>query len=215
MTQTRGLFFVFVGPGGTGKNTLMDIMKNRHPELQQVATATTRAMRPGEKQGRERTFVSEERFREMIANNELLEYQEVTPGRFYGMPRSTIEEGLANGNFLVADIEVRGAIVLLEDYTDDVVIIYVTVPGDSEEAQLEKLKERMLQRLDHEPNEQEWELIQQRLDRATNLEFPFAKTCRNIIVNDDLAVATEQVDTIIKNAMAKRTAQEVAEEPES
>lgn len=207
MSQTRGLFFVFVGPGGTGKNTLMNIIKERHPEFQQLATATTRAMRPGEQHGRERLFLSEERFREMIAKNELVEYQEVTPGKFYGMPRSSIENVIGKGQHLVADIEVRGAKVLLEEYADDTVIIYVTVPGNTEEEQLEKLKERMLNRLDHDPTDKDWELIQQRLDRATNLEFPFAKTCDNIIINDDLEVATEQIDTIIKQKIAEREGQ--------
>jgi guanylate kinase len=211
MTQARGLFFVFVGPGGTGKNTLMNIMKERHPELQQLATATTRAMRLGEQQGRERLFVSEERFREMIANNELLEYQEVTQGRFYGMPRASVDNALDNGQNLVADIEVRGAKVLLEEYPDDAVIIYVTVSGDTEEEQLEKLKERMLQRLDHEPTEKDWKLINQRLKRALDLEFPFAKICENIIINDNLELAAEQVDKIIRQQIAER-AGEVIEE---
>lgn len=204
MTQPRGLFFVFVGPGGTGKNTLMEIMKKRHPELQQLATATTRAIRSGEQQGRERLFISEERFREMIANNELLEYQEVTPGKFYGMPRSSIDNVLDKGEYLVADIEVRGAEVLLEAYAEDTVVIYVTVPGDTEEAQLGKLKERMLNRLEHEPTENDWELIRQRLDRARQLEFPFAKTCKHIIINDNLELAVEQIDAIIKQKIAER-----------
>lgn len=211
MTQPRGLFFVFVGPGGTGKNTLMNIIKERHPELQQLATATTRAMRSGEQQGRERLFISEKRFREMIDNNELLEYQEVTPGKFYGMPRASINNALDKGQNLVADIEVRGAKVLLEEYTNDAVIIYVTVSGNTEEEQLEKLKERMLQRLDHEPTEKDWRLINQRLERARNLEFPFEKICEHIVVNDNLEIAAEQIDHIIKQQLAER-ANKVAEE---
>lgn len=204
MTHTRGLFFVFVGPGGTGKNTLMKIIMERHPEMKQLATATTRAMRPGEKQGRERIFVSLERFRQMISQNELLEYQEVTPGKFYGVPRESVDSVLDKGENLIADIEVRGAEVVLNSYKDDAVIIYVTAPGKTEEEQLETLKQRMLNRLDHPPTDDDWRVIDQRLQRAKNLEFPFSKKCEHIIINDDLNLAVEQVDTIVKNALAER-----------
>lgn len=206
MSTTRGLFFVFVGPGGTGKNTLMSIIMERHPEIKQLATATTRAMRPNEQNGRERIFVSLERFREMIAQDELLEYQEVTPGKFYGIPRSSVEDVLNSDKHLIADIEVRGAEVVIKEYKEDAVIIYVTVPGSTEEEQLDKLKERMLTRLDREPNEDDWREINQRLSRAVNLEFPFSQRCEHIIVNDDLAIAAEQVDAIVMRAIADRTA---------
>ncbi len=207
MPATRGLFFVFVGPGGTGKNTLMKIIMERHPEIQQLATATTRAMRAGEKQGRERIFVSLERFREMIAHNDLLEYQEVTPGKYYGIPRESVDSVLDNGNHLIADIEVRGAEVVLDAYADDTVIIYVTVPGDTAEDQLETLKGRMLHRLNRPPTEADWDVINQRLARAQNLEFPFSHRCEHIIINDDLNVAAEQVDRIVIDAMAARNKQ--------
>jgi guanylate kinase len=205
MSKTRGLFFVFVGPGGTGKNTLMKIIMERHPDIKQLATATTRAMRPGEKQGRERIFVSQERFRQMISNDELLEYQEVTPGKYYGIPRESVDSVLDKGEHLIADIEVRGAEVVLSAYKDDVIVIYVTVPGKSEDEQIETLKQRMLHRLDHAPTDEDWQVINQRLERAQNLEFPFSKKCKHIVVNDDLNEAVEVVDQIVKKAIMKRT----------
>lgn len=204
MSNIRGLFFVFVGPGGTGKNTLMKIIMERHPEIKQLATATTRAMRPGEKQGRERIFVSADRFRQMIANDELLEYQEVTPGKFYGIPKESVESVLGKGEHLIADIEVRGAEVVLKTYKEDTVVIYVTVPGETENEQLETLKQRMLHRLTHEPTDADRAVINQRLERAKNLEFPFSKKCEHIIINDDLNAAAEQVDAIVKKSIEKR-----------
>lgn len=205
MSETRGLFFVFVGPGGTGKNTLMSIIMERHPNINQLATATTRAKRPEEEHGRERIFVSSERFREMISKNELLEYQEVTPGKFYGIPRSSVDDVLNSGNHLIADIEVRGAEVVLNSYKDDAIVIYVTVPGNTEDEKLATLKDRMLSRLDHKPSDDDWQEINQRLSRAKNLEFPFSQKCEHIVINDDLAVAVEQVDAIVSNAIAERT----------
>lgn len=206
MGKARGILFVFVGPGGAGKNTLMNIIKERHPEIQQLATATTREMRAGEKQGRERIFVSLERFRDMISNDELLEFQEVTPNKYYGIPRASVEEPMRDGIFQIADIEVRGAQVLLENYRDDIVVLYVTAPGKTEDEQLETIKQRMLQRLNHTPTESDWDLIYQRMERARNLEFPFSKKCEHIIVNDKLDDAAEQVDKIISEAMKKRKA---------
>jgi guanylate kinase len=204
MGKARGILFVFVGPGGAGKNTLMNIIKERHPEIQQLATATTREMRAGEKQGRERIFVSLERFRDMISNDELLEFQEVTPNKYYGIPRASVEDPMKNGIFQIADIEVRGAQVLLENYKDDIVVLYVTAPGKTEDEQLETIKQRMLQRLNHTPTESDWDLIYQRMERARNLEFPFSKKCEHIIINDKLEEAAEQVDKIITEAMKKR-----------
>jgi guanylate kinase len=205
MGKARGLLFVFVGPGGAGKNTLMNIIKERHPEIQQLATATTRGMRPGEKQGRERIFVSLERFREMIAKDELLEFQEVTPNTYYGIPRVSIDEPMRDGINQIADIEVRGAQVLLENYKDDIVVIYVTAPGETEDDQLETVKQRMIQRLNHEPTQADWDLIKQRLDRARNLEFPFSRKCEHIIVNDNLHEAADKVDRIVTEAIQKRS----------
>ena len=206
MAKARGLLFVFVGPGGAGKNTLMNIIKERHPEIQQLATATTREMRAGEKQGRERIFVSLERFRDMISNDELLEFQEVTPNKYYGIPRESVEKPMKDGIFQIADIEVRGAQVLIENYKNDIVVLYVTAPGKTEDEQLETIKQRMLQRLNHTPTESDWDLIYQRMERARNLEFPFSKKCEHIIINDKLDEAAEQVDKIITEAMKKRKA---------
>ncbi|MGJ3238219.1 MAG: guanylate kinase [Anaerolineae bacterium] len=204
MSNPRGLFFVFVGPGGTGKNTLMKIIMERHPEIKQLATATTRDMRPGEKQGRERIFVSLQRFEQMIANDELLEYQEVTPGNFYGIPRASVDSVLDQGDHLIADIEVRGAKVVMREYSDDAVVIYVTVPGTSEGEQLDTLKSRMLHRLNRPPTDTDWQVINQRLARARNLEFPFSKKCEHIIVNDDLNEAADAIDHIVKDAISTR-----------
>lgn len=204
MTQARGLFFVFVGPGGTGKNTIMNKIMQRHSNISQLATATTRAMRVYEQQGREHQFVTVERFRDMIANDELLEYQEVTPNKYYGIPRASVDNALDNSKHLVADIEVRGAQVVINSYEDDVVIIYVTVPGETEEERLNVLKERMLTRLDREPTDDDWRQIDQRLQRAVMLEFPFSQKCEHIIINDDLDLAVEQVDKIVTDAIANR-----------
>jgi guanylate kinase len=195
--QDKAYLFVMVGPGGTGKNTLMNIIKKRHPELKQLATATTRPPRANEAQGREHLFVSLEEFQRMIRDDELLEHQEVTPGKFYGIPRNSIEDQIYDGQHLIADIEVLGAKIVRETYPDDAVMIFVTVPSETPDGKLEVLRQRMLQRLESDPSEADLIRIQQRLDRARDLEFPFAEACDYVIINDDITRAVDELDKII------------------
>ncbi|MCA9915135.1 MAG: hypothetical protein KC496_17390 [Anaerolineae bacterium] len=203
--KQRGLLFVMVGPGGTGKNTLMNEVMEQL-SLKQLATATTRPMRPTEEQGREHHFVSPEEFRRMIANNELLEYQEVTTDKFYGIPRSAVKTPLDEGTNLIADIDVLGAKIVRETFPEDVVLIFVTVPGTSLEDQLATLRERMLQRLGHEPTAADIEHIDERLERARTLELPFAKECNYILVNDHLETTAQQLNKIIRQKIQERSA---------
>jgi guanylate kinase len=202
----RGLLFVLVGPGGTGKNTLMNIIMERQPQVKQLATATTRAMRSNEEQGREHEFVSPERFREMIANNELLEHQEVTTGLFYGIIRHTVEHRLKSGQHLIADIEVYGAKILRERFPDDSVLIYITVPGTTLEEKLDTLRQRMRERIKGDPTADDMARIQERAERARELEFPFESECQVVIVNDDKERAVNELEQFILAKIAERTA---------
>lgn len=206
----RGLLFVLVGPGGAGKNTLMRATLEAFETLRQLATATTRPMRDGEQHGREHLFVTREKFQQMIATGELLEWQEVTPGKFYGVPRSSVETALANGQHLIADIEVYGAQALRVAFRDDVVLIFVTVPGATLPAQLEVLRDRM----GNEDRNESAGLIQQRLDRARDIELPFANECEHVIVNDDIERAVTELKTIIQGHLqARTTAAQATERP--
>jgi guanylate kinase len=196
--QHHGTLFVLVGPGGTGKNTLMNAFMKNHPEVvKQLATATTRPKRDNEEHGREHLFVSLDEFRRMLANNELLEHQEVTPTKYYGIPRASVENSIYYGRNLIADIEVRGAEILRQTYPEDVVLIFVTVPGKTIDEKLRVLQHRMIVRLDRMPTEQDREDIQHRLDRALKLEFPFESQCQYTVVNDEFPAALEHLDEII------------------
>lgn len=203
--KPRGILFVLVGPGGTGKNTLMNAVMTQHDNLKQLATATTRKIRPNEKQGREHLFVSEARFREMIENNKLLEHQEVTPGKFYGIPRASVTDAIDTGENLIADIEVLGAQILSENFSDDTMLIFVTVPGETLEERLTVLRERMTGRFDEHDQEADEERIQQRLKRARELEFPFMDKCQHVIVNDDMDKAIAELNKIVSDALQHRT----------
>lgn len=206
LSQTpKGLLFVLVGPGGTGKNTLMNIIMQRHPQIKQLATATTRPIRAGELQGREHEFVSVERFQEMIANNELLEHQEVTQDKFYGIIRATVENHIQNGQNLVADIEVLGAKIVRDKFPNHTVLIFVTVLGETLDEKLAILRQRMLDRIENSSTTEDLAQIQQRLDRARKLEFPFESECDVLIVNDDKDRAVTELEQFILAQIAERS----------
>lgn len=197
-----GIIFVIIGPGGAGKNAIMKAVIAATPALQQLATATTRPMRADEMQGRDHLFVNAQRFQEMIIRNELLEHQEVTPGKFYGIPRQMVQDVLTAGAARIADIEVLGAIELAAAYPQNVVQVFVTVPGDDIAQQMAVLEERMRARADEATD------IEQRLKRARALELPYQTRCDYIVVNDDLAQAIETTAAIIRREMLERQLQE-------
>ncbi len=195
--ERKGLLFVLVGPGGGGKNALMRMIIERLDDIKQLPTATTRAIRSGETQGVEHDFISVEAFQKMIANEELIEWQEVHPGRFYGVPKRTVEKAILAGQDRIADIEVLGATILRQRYPDNTVLIFINVPGDTVEDQLAILRERMEVR--GEPEEE----IQKRL-RRTRMELPYAATCDYLIINDDMDAAAEELYSIIKAERCRR-----------
>ena len=194
-SSQSGLFYLLVGPGGTGKNTLMHVALDRLSNLTQLATATTRPRRVGEIEGVHHLFVSNNEFRNMIRDGDLLEWQEVTPGRFYGIPRHVVDDTLESGHDLIADIEVNGARIVKEHYGDRAVLIFITVPGETTLDKLDVLRTRMLTRHpDEDPAN-----IRARLNRAQVLELPFAREADFQIVNDDLDDASGELLDIIRN----------------
>ena len=193
-----GIIFVLVGPGGAGKNAIMQAIIRDEPEIQQLATATTRPMRADEAQGREHLFVSRQRFQDMIRAGELLEHQEVTPGKFYGVPRGAVRDCLRRRQIRIADIEPLGAKRLVESFPQHTVQIFVTVPGATLAGQLDLLERRMRQRDDGATD------IDERLQRAKTLELPYQKHCDYIVVNEDLERAISQTRGIIRCEREKR-----------
>lgn len=196
--QMPGLILVMIGPGGAGKNAIMKAIMQRFVNIQQLATATTRAMRLGEQQGREHLFVSQAQFMSWVANGDLLEHQEVTPGKFYGIPRQTVVDCLRGAGARIADIEVLGARELARAFPANVVQIFITVPGATLAEQLSVLEARMRQRDDGATD------IQQRLARARTLELPYQKHCDYVVINDRLENAIAETQTIIAHELTRR-----------
>ncbi|HEX2620889.1 MAG TPA: guanylate kinase [Phototrophicaceae bacterium] len=189
--QLQGLLFVLVGPGGVGKNTLMQMVLPRFDRLRQLPTATTRTPRSGEQQGREHLFIGVDEFRRMIADGELIEHEEVHPGKFYGVPRKVVEQTLATGEDLIADIEIAGAKKVHEAFPHNTVLIFIAPPS------LDVLEERMENRGETEAG------IAERLARAER-EMHFKDCCDYVIVNENLESASRLLYDVIASTRKQR-----------
>jgi guanylate kinase len=104
----KGLLVVVSGPSGVGKSTVVKKLLEVAPRLKLSVSATTRASRPGEKDGRDYFFLSKEKFSEMVNQGEFLEWAEVH-GAYYGTPRSFVEEQLIKNRSVVLEVDVQGA----------------------------------------------------------------------------------------------------------
>jgi guanylate kinase len=183
--ERLGIMFILVGPGGAGKNALMNQVLAQLNNLQQLPTATTRPMRPSEQQGREHLFVSFDNFQQMIDDGELLEYQEVHPGKFYGVPRASVENAITTGRDLIADIEFLGAEILRETYPENSVAIFIAPPSVDE--LIRRLRNR--QATDEE--------IADRIARLPT-EMLYAPVCDYVIINGDVERSTVELRTIVQ-----------------
>ena len=149
----QGLLFVLSAPSGTGKDTVINALKQQGMNFYVVPSITTRPPRPGESEGNPYHFVSQETFERMVNQNELLEYANVH-GNWYGQPRKLIRDTLSAGWDVLLKIDVKGAATIRSKVSDAIFIFLI--PGSLEE---------LTQRLEGRQTETEEEL-QRRLDDA-------------------------------------------------
>ncbi len=192
--QRLGLLFILVGPTGAGKNTLINGVLGRIDALQQLPTATTRPIRPGEKEGREHHFISRDEFERMIGAAELLEWQNVH-GNLYGVPKGTVEYLVENRLDRIADIDVLGGMLVRSLYPDNVILIFVR-PGTDEEVS-DIVRERLEGRGDNA------EEIETRL-RRVEMEMEYAPQCDYLITNDNADRAASTLESIIRAEYSRR-----------
>ncbi len=186
MPNAAGKVVIVSGPSGAGKTTLMKRVYERRPvPLRVSVSATTRSPRPGEVDGRDYYFLSKDDFLAKRERGEFLESFEVFgKGHWYGTPWSELNDGFAAGSWVVLEIDVQGAIAVMERFPD-ALSIFIS-PGSAEE--LEK-------RLRGRGTEAE-EAVQRRL-RQANQELAVADRYRYQVVNDSLDRAVEEICQII------------------
>lgn len=108
---TQGVALVVTGPSGAGKSSVIDELLRRDPDLAFSVSATTRAPRPGEADGRDYYFVDSGKFAEMFEAGEFLEWA-TYQGHSYGTPRTEVEGRLAQGQDVLLNVEVQGALAI-------------------------------------------------------------------------------------------------------
>jgi len=153
----QGLLFVLSAPSGTGKDTVINALKQQGLDFYLVPSVTTRAPRPGESEGNPYHFVSQETFERLVAQDELLEYANVH-GNWYGQPRKPIRDNLASGRDVLLKIDVKGAATIRSKVTD-AIFIFLT-PESIEE---------LTQRLATRQTETEEELQRRLADASKEL----------------------------------------------
>ena len=125
--QRRGLMIVLSSPSGAGKTTMTRRLLAQDPNIAMSVSVTTRAPRPGERDGEDYFFVSKEEFNRLEAEGQLLEHARVFDN-YYGTPRAPVEEALSHGKDIVFDIDWQGAQQLTEAAADDLVKIFILPP---------------------------------------------------------------------------------------
>lgn len=177
-----GNLIIFAAPSGSGKSTIINWLMQEHPELNMhfSISCTSRAPRGTEQHGVEYFFLTPEEFRAKIANDEFVEYEEVYANRYYGTLKSQVDKQLEQGENVVFDVDVHGAMNIKKAYGNRALSIFIQPPS------IEELRRRLNGRGTDAP-----EVIEQRIERA-EYELSFAPKFDRVIVNDNLEEAKQQ-----------------------
>ncbi|OQW80492.1 MAG: guanylate kinase [Proteobacteria bacterium ST_bin14] len=192
--RRRGVLFVLSSPSGAGKSTIARKLLADEPDLDMSVSATTRPIRPGEEDGKDYHFVGLDRFRDMVANHEFLEWAHVF-GQRYGTPKAQVDAMLAAGKDVLFDIDWQGAQQLFQIAGGDVVRVFILPPS------MEELNERLVRRATDSA-----EVIAARMQRAT-AEISHWDGYDYVLVNDDVEQCFRDVKTILAAERLKRSRQ--------
>ncbi|OYY75822.1 MAG: guanylate kinase [Sphingomonas sp. 28-62-20] len=192
--KRRGVLFVLSSPSGAGKSTIARKLLENEPDLAMSVSATTRPIRPGEVDGKDYHFVSLEKFRDMVAANEFLEWAHVF-GHRYGTPKAQVNAMLAASKDVLFDIDWQGAQQLFQIAGGDVVRVFILPPS------MEELNDRLIRRATDAP-----EVIAARMQRA-NAEVSHWDGYDYVLVNDDVDRCFDDVKTILAAERLKRSRQ--------
>ncbi|MEE8273000.1 MAG: guanylate kinase [Alphaproteobacteria bacterium] len=185
---------VLSSPSGAGKTTISRRLLEQGGNLALSVSVTTRAMRPGEVDGRDYVFVDETRYHRMIERRELLEHAQVF-GNHYGTPRATVEKALGAGRDVLFDIDWQGTQQLANSARQDLVSVFVLPPSAGE------LERRLRARAQDSDA-----VIAERMARASD-EMSHWAEYDYVIVNTDIDSSVALVEAILRAERLRRARQ--------
>ncbi|MGM9827662.1 MAG: guanylate kinase [Muribaculaceae bacterium] len=188
----KGKIVVISAPSGCGKSTIINsILGTGEIQLRFSVSATNRAPRAGEEDGVNYHFFTTEEFRNAIANDEFVEWEQVYPGRYYGTLKRELSDAAQRGENTILDIDVKGALKVKKQFGDEALLIFIMPPS------IEALRQRLVKR-----GTDSAEVIAERVDKA-EYEISFADRFDVVITNDDLPVAVAATESVISAFLAK------------
>ncbi|KAF5055474.1 Guanylate kinase [bioreactor metagenome] len=190
-----GLLVVISGPSGAGKGTICSRLKEEFKDLKVSVSATTRKPREGEEEGISYFFINEEDFIKRINNDEFLEYAKVY-GNYYGTPKSEVFRQLEEGNDIILEIDIQGALQVKKNYPKGV-FIFILPPSLSE----------LNKRIENRGTDSK-EVIMKRMQCAYD-ELNYAFEYDYVVVNDEVETAVDKIKHIIfaeKNRAVRKKA---------
>ena len=195
LREMKGKMIIVSAPSGSGKSTIVNWLMKEHPELNLYfsISCTSREPRGMEQNGVEYFFLTEEEFRNKIANDEFLEYEEVYAGRFYGTLKQQVERQLEAGQNVVFDVDVKGGVNIKKFYGDRALSLFIQPPS------VEELRRRLEGRGTDTP-----EAIENRLAKA-EYELTFAPQFDQVVVNDDLDTAEQEALHLLQDFLSLKS----------
>ena len=191
--MNEGKLIILTAPSGTGKTTICRNLLKRNKDWKFSVSVTTRPQREGEIEGKDYIFMDVDKFDHHVKFGEFIEWEWVH-GNKYGTLYSTLEDALDNNELLILDVDVKGGESIINDFTDQCISFFVEPPGDDLPEKLEVLEERLKKR-----GNENITLINRRLQRVSKeLEFKEKEIFQYYIINEDIKLATEQIESIIK-----------------
>jgi guanylate kinase len=188
--MSSGKIIVIVAPSGTGKSTLIDRLKKEVPELEWSVSFTTRPIRPGETHGVNYFYTNSATFENMIANNEFVEWAKVH-ANYYGTSKKFVSDGIAQGKFLLFDLDVQGADAMKKHFQEQAQIIFITPPS------IEELEKRLRGR-----GTENEETIQLRVKNAKH-ELTRRDDYDFCVLNDDVERAYSVLKKVVLKIMGR------------
>ena len=191
--MNKGRLIIISGPSGSGKDTVMQKVLKKHPEIRFSISSITRDMREGEVQDEKYHFISREEFEEALKNNQMLEYN-VYLNNYYGTPKKPVDDAIRDGAEIIVEVDINGAKNIKKQYPE---AIGVFVIPPSYEALRTRLTGRGTESI--EQINGRMEIAVSEIEEATNINL-----YDYILVNDNLEVAVDELISIIISDRSKK-----------